>query len=98
MLKRANDRHSRVIIIWSMVVGLILSGIAFAYKVAEFMFTMTSADFAGSFDVPVIVYFAIAAGWLSLLFWCFATGAFKDMERAKYDMLAKEEEYEQRGI
>ena len=98
MLKPKNDRRSRIIIIWSMVVGLILSGIAFAYKVAEFMFTMTSADFAGSFDVPVIVYFAIAAGWLSLLAWCFATGAFKDMERAKYEMLAKEEEYERRGI
>ena len=48
--------------------------------------------------MPVIVYFAIAAGWLSLLVWCFASGAFKDMERAKYEMLAKEEEYEQRGI
>jgi hypothetical protein len=98
MSKRSHDSTSRAIIIWSMVVGLILSGIAFAYKVAEFMFTMTSPDFAGSFDVPVIVYFAIALGWLCILGWCFATGTFHEMERAKLEMLAREEEYEQRGI
>ncbi|MEQ8567644.1 MAG: hypothetical protein RMA76_22180 [Deltaproteobacteria bacterium] len=85
-------------IIWSMVVGLVISGLAFAYKVAEFMFTMSNPEFAGSFDVPIIVYFAIAAGWLSLLVWCFMTGKFKDMERAKYEMLAREEQYERLGI
>ena len=92
------DRTARLIIIWSMVVGIILAGLAFAYKVAEFMFTMSSPDFAGSFDVPIIVYFAVAAGWLALLVWCFVTGKFADMERAKYDMLAQEEEYERLGI
>ena len=97
-MRKYSDRPSRLIIIWSMVVGLILSGIAFAYKVAEFMFTMTSPDFAGSFDVPVIIYFAVAAGWLILLGWCFATGKFKDMERAKYEMLAQEDEYDSLGL
>ncbi len=98
MKKPVSDRPARAIIIWSMVVGLVFSGLAFAYKIAEFMFTMTTPDFAGSFDVPIIVYFAIAAGWLSLLGWCFATNKFKDMERAKYDMLAQEDEYERLGI
>ena len=77
---------------------MILSGIAFAYKVAEFMFTMSNDDFAGAFDVPIIVYFIVAAGWLALLVWCFMTGKFGEMERAKFDMLAQEEEYERRGI
>lgn len=93
-----NDRPARLVIIWSMVVGLVLSGIAFAYKVAEFMFTMTSVEFAGAFDVPIIVYFAVAAGWFLLLIWCFLTGKFREMERAKYDMIAQEEEYERLGI
>ncbi len=92
------DRPTRAIIIWSMIVGLVLSGMAFAYKVAEFMFTMTSADFAGSFDVPIIVYFAVAAGWLALLAWSFVTHGFKDMERTKYDLLAKEDEYDRLGF
>ncbi|MEQ8276020.1 MAG: hypothetical protein RKU31_20255 [Deltaproteobacteria bacterium] len=96
--KHPVDRPARLVIIWSMVVGLVISGLAFAYKVAEFMFTMSNPEFAGSFDVPIIVYFAIAAGWLSLLVWCFMTGKFKDMERAKYEMLAREEQYERLGI
>lgn len=96
--KHPVDRPARLVIIWSMVVGLVISGLAFAYKVAEFMFTMSNPEFAGSFDVPIIVYFAIAAGWLSLLVWCFVTGKFKDMERAKYEMLAREEQYERLGI
>ena len=92
------DRSSRKIIIWSMVVGLILSGAGFAYKVAEFMFTMTSPEFAGSFDVPVIVYFAVATGWFLILGWCFITGKFKDMEQGKVDMFAQEEDYERTGF
>ncbi len=92
------DRPARLVIIWSMAIGLVLAGAAFAYKVAEFIFTMSSEDIRGAFDVPIIVYFAVAGGWLSLLLWCFMTGKFKEMEQAKYDMLAQEEEYERQGI
>ncbi|MCK6549767.1 hypothetical protein L6R52_28275 [Myxococcota bacterium] len=81
-----------------MVVGIVLSGLGFAYKVAEFMFTMSAPEFAGSFDVPVIVYFAVAGGWFVLLVWCFTTGKFQEMERGKTDLLAQEEEYERNGI
>jgi hypothetical protein len=97
-VRRAPQQGGRLIIIWSMVVALLLSGAAFAYKVAEFMFTMTTAEFAGSFDVPVVVYFAVAAGWLLLLVWCLMTGAFKNMENGKSDLLKQEEEYERLGI
>lgn len=92
------DRGARLVIIWAMIVGVILSGLAFTYKVAEFMFTMSTPEFAGSFDVPIIVYFAVAAGWFTLLIWCFMTDRFKDMEKAKYEMIAKEEQYERLGI
>lgn len=95
---RRGDKASRKLIIWSMVVGIVLSGLGFAYKVAEFMFTMSAPEFAGSFDVPVIVYFAVAGGWFVLLVWCFTTGKFQEMERGKTDLLAQEEEYERNGI
>lgn len=92
------DRPARRVIVWAMILALILSGVAFAYKVAEFIFTMTDDSFAGAFDVPIIVYFAIAGGWFALLIWCFLTGRFKEMEKAKYAMIAQEEEYERLGI
>jgi hypothetical protein len=44
------------------------------------------------------VYFAVAAGWLCLLAWCFLSGKFKDIERTKGELIAREEEYERLGI
>lgn len=92
------DGPARKVIIGSMVAGLVLSGVAFAYKVAEFMFTLTAGEFAGTFDIQVMVYFSIAAGWLLLLIWCFWAGKFKEMEAEKADILALEEEYDRLGI
>lgn len=76
---------------------LVASGIAFTYKIAEFLFTLQSEEVRGFAEVPVTVYFVVAAGWLCLLAWCFVTGKFKDMEQAKLDMLEQEAEYERRG-
>jgi hypothetical protein len=84
--------------VWSLIVGLVLSGMAFAYKIAEFMFTMSAPEFAGSFDVAIIVYFVVAAGWFLILVWCLLTGKFREMEATKNEMLAQEEDYERRGI
>ena len=93
-----SDRPARIVFIWTMVVGIILSGVAFAYKIAEFIYTMSSDAARGFADVPVTVYFFIAGGWLCLLVWCLLTGKFRQMERAKFEMLEREEEYERRGI
>ncbi len=92
------DRRTRAVFVWSLIVGLVLSGLAFALKVAEFIQTMSSEAARGFADVPVTVYFCVAAGWLLLLVWCWLTGRFKDMERAKLEMLEQEEEYERQGI
>ena len=97
-MKHSQDRASRLLIIWTLLVGMILSGVAFAYKIASFIFTLTSKDFQGTFDVSVTVYFVVTAGWLCLLVWAFLTGKFKHMERAKYELLRQEEEYERLGI
>lgn len=92
------DRATRFILIWTMIVGVVFGGLAFAYKVAEFIFAMSAEAVKGAFDVPVLVYFAVAGGWFCLLFWCVISGRFGEMERAKHDMLLQEEEYERLGI
>ena len=91
------ERRDRVLLWIAMIVGVAASGVAFAYKVAEFLFTLGSPEAQGFADVPVTVYFVVAAGWLMLLVWCFVSGQFRDVERAKYEMLEREAEYERRG-
>ncbi len=91
------ERQERIAMWVAMIVGIVLSGLAFAYKVAEFLFTLSAKEVQGFADVPVAVYFMVAAGWLLLLVWSFVSGQFADPERSKYDMLAQEEEYERRG-
>jgi hypothetical protein len=91
------ERRRRIALWVTMITGLTLAGIAFTYKIAEFIFTMSGTEVVGFADLPVTVYFVVASGWLCLLVWCFASGKFTDMERAKLEMLAMEEEYERRG-
>jgi len=95
---RGNERASRLVVIWTMIVGVALAGVAFAYKIAGFIFTLSSPDFRGTFDVGVSVYFCVSAAWLCLLVWCLLSGKFKRMERAKFDLLRQEEEYDRLGI
>lgn len=97
-MKDQGDRASRLVVIWTMVVGVALAGVAFAYKIAGFIFTLSSPDFRGTFDVGVTVYFCVSAAWLCLLSWCLLTGKFKRMEHAKYELLRQEEEYDRLGI
>jgi hypothetical protein len=87
----------RWILFVAMAVGVVSAGIAFAYKIAEFLFTLTADEVQGFADVPVTVYFAVAAGWLALLVWSFFTGKLTDVEGAKTELLRKEAEYERRG-
>jgi len=92
------DRGARLLVIWTLVVGVAFAGVAFAYKIAAFIFTLSSPDFRGTFDVGITVYFFVSGGWLCLLTWAFLTGKFRHMDRAKYDLLRQEEEYERLGI
>lgn len=96
--RRTSDRATRLVFIWSLGIGILLSGIAFAYKVAEFIYTMSAPEARGFADVPVTVYFFVAGGWLMLLVWCVGAGKFKEMDQARIDMLEQEEEYERQGI
>jgi len=93
----APRRRERRLLWASMIIGLILAGAAFCYKIAEFIFTISGDDAKGFADVPVTVYFVVATGWLLLLAWSFMTGKFAHHDAAKYEMLAQEEIYERRG-
>ena len=92
------DRAARLLFIWILIVGIFFSGLAFAYKIAGFIWTLSSPDFKGTFDVSITVYFFVSAGWACLLVWCYLAGKFKDMERQKHELLAQEKEYERLGI
>lgn len=95
--RQMNTRSKRFMWI-SMIVGIVFGGGAFVYKVVEFLFTLSSPETRGFAEVPVMVYFCVAGGWLCLLAWCFLTGKFKNNEQAKFDMLRMEEEYDRLGI
>src|SRR5215472_11296967 len=90
-------RWQRWLLNGSIAIGLIAAGIAFCYKIAEFLFTLSSEEVKGFADVPVTVYFAVAAGWLALLVWSFLTGKLTEAEHTKSDLIRMEEEYERRG-
>ncbi len=92
------DTREKTLLWVAMIGGVVLAGVSFSYKVAEFIFTMSSEDAKGFADVPITVYFVVASGWMLLLAWSFMTGKFTNHHVAKYDMLAQEEEYERRGI
>jgi hypothetical protein len=91
-------KNAEKVLLWTLGVGLVFSGIAFAFKIATFIWTLSSDDFRGTFDVGIVVYFFVSAGWMFLLVWAWTTGKFQEMERAKFEMLKQEEEYERLGI
>ncbi len=91
------SRRGKIILWTSMILGGLGAGTAFVYKIAEFLFTLTSEEVQGFADVPVTVYFAVAAGWLALLVWSFLTGKFHDVENSKNSLLRMEAELERRG-
>lgn len=84
--------RAKPIVIAVMTLGVLLSGVAFAYKVAEFIFTISSEEAKGFADVPVVVYFAVAGGWLCLLAWSWLTGQLSGIEDNKHLPLELEEE------
>ncbi len=97
-MRSLSNRATERVFIWVLGVGVLFAGVAFAYKMAGFVWALSSRDFRGTFDVGITVYFFVSAGWLCLLVWSFLRGKFKHMERTKYDLLKKEEEYERLGL
>ena len=93
----STPRWQRWLLNVCIAVGLIGAGVAFCYKIAEFLFTLNSEEVRGFADVPVTVYFAVAAGWLALLVWSFLTGKLSEVEQSKCNLIKMEEEYDRLG-
>jgi len=91
------SRKQRWLLYGCVTLGLLGAGVAFGYKIAEFLFTLNSEEVRGFADVPVTVYFAVAAGWLALLIWSFLSGKLNESEQSKAELLEKEREYERLG-
>lgn len=73
---------------------VLVAGTAFIFKLIEFIHaaTATGPDALGSFLMPVMTYLLVAAGYLLLFFWAYATGQFRDVEGPKYRMLEMQDE------
>jgi len=70
------------------------AGCMFIYKLFSFLRTIKRDELAGFAFDPIMIYAFVAMGFLFLLAWAFLTGQFKDIERAKYEMLERFEEQE----
>jgi hypothetical protein len=75
-------------------VAIAVAGFGFSWKLFEFfddLLAQTGLHFAGA---HLAIYVLVAAGFLLLLAYAFLSGHFSDIERPKYDMLAKEREHD----
>jgi cbb3-type cytochrome oxidase maturation protein len=75
-------------------VVILVAGTAFVFKLIEFLYaaTTTGPDALGSFLMPVLTYLLVAAGYLLLFLWAYASGQFRDVEAPKYRMLDMQDE------
>lgn len=71
------------------VIIVLIAGIAFFFKLHEFMTTIKRDELAGFAFDPIMTYGFVAVGFLFLLAWAYLTGQFRDIEQPKYDMLER---------
>ena len=49
-MNEKTDRRTELLFLWTIGVGVLFSGVAFAYKIAGFIHVLTSPDFKGTFE------------------------------------------------
>ena len=76
------------------VLAISVAGCMFIYKLFAFLQTIKKDELAGFAFDPIVIYFIVALGFLFMLAWAFASGQFRDIERAKYEMMERFEEQE----
>ena len=77
------------------LLGSLLAGAGFFYKLYEFFWDVSSTEgfeFAG---VHLVTYMLVAGGFFLLLLFCFLRGHFGDIEKPKHDLLEQERRYDQ---
>lgn len=71
------------------VAAVLCAGCMFTYKLFAFLKTIRKDELAGFAFDPIVIYGFVAMGFLLLLGWAYLTGQFRDVERAKYEMLER---------
>ena len=92
--EKSRDARLKNVMLKFFGVVVFLSGVTFIYKLYEFFHDLTDSDglrFAGS---HLLTYVLVAGGFGLLLIYGFMKGHFSDIEKAKYEMLEKEEDYD----
>lgn len=77
--------------VW-VVAGVSFAGLTFVYKMVEIIRTVPQGDVAGFAVMQVITYLLVAIGFFCLFLWSFLKGDFREIERAKYRLLDREDE------
>lgn len=76
------------------ILAVTVAGCMFVFKLFSFLQTIKRDELAGFAFDPIVIYGIVAMGFLLLLAWAYLTGQFRDVERAKYEMLERFEEQE----
>jgi hypothetical protein len=76
------------------VLAVTVAGCMFVYKLFAFLTTIRKDELAGFAFDPIVIYGIVAMGFLFLLAWAYLTGQFRDVERAKHEMLERFDEQE----
>jgi hypothetical protein len=72
----------------------LVAGTLFCFKLHEFLRTIKKDELAGFAVDPILTYGFVAMGFFCLLVWAFLSGQFRDVERAKHEMLERVAEQE----
>jgi len=67
----------------------ISAGGMFVFKLFSFLTTIKRDELAGFAFDPIVIYGLVAMGFLFLLGWAAMTGQFRDLEKAKYEMIER---------
>lgn len=92
------ERRTRRTMTWIFAVVIFTAGLAFFYKLYEFMHDLLDAaglQFAGA---HLLTYVLVAGGFFCLLAFAFLRGHFSDIEKPKFDLLEKEVRYDREGV
>jgi hypothetical protein len=79
------------------VVVMAVAGLGFAYKMAEFVVTITQDEVQGFGAVAVATYLIGMLPIVFLTLWGVLSGKFRDIERPKFRLLELDREIERGG-
>ena len=95
---RERDRKTLVYLMWIFSFTIVAAGAAFGWKIYEFAHDLIATEglrFAGA---HLLTYVLVAGGFFMMLLYCFLSGHFSDIEKAKYDLLEEERRYDLREL